>query len=697
MRPCFRPHWPERIDTQLAYTPLKILINNFSSSVCAMVAVLIISGLSGPCRAQSHANADGLEYLKNLSIEELLQTEVTSVSKKAEQLFDTAAAVFVITQEDIKRTGARNIPEALRMVPGIQVAHINGSTWAITSRGFNEWFSNKLLVLIDGRSVYTPLFSGVYWDVQDTVLEDVERIEVIRGPGATLWGANAVNGVINIITKHTEDTQGGLLVGGFGTVEKPLAVARYGDRVSDDISYRVYAKGVNRDTFKTPDGDEANDAWESLRAGFRTDLALSHQDDITIQGEAYQGSDDLDLLLSGYVTPPFTRESEEQQTYHGGHLLTTWERTLADEAEIQAKAYYDWSYRDQVVIEERRHTLDVEFQHRFKPHQRHDVVWGLGYRWTTDDTKGSANLWMDPDSRSDNLWSAFVQDDVMLWQDRLWLTLGSKFEHNDYTGFEIQPSARLRWKPTARHMVWGAVSRAVRTPSRSDHDIRFNLASANMPPFGVGVLRVTGDDHFDSEELIAYEMGMRWQPEQWFSFDVTAFYNEYDNLRVTDTGIPFPETVPFPPHVVIPQTIANGMDGETFGFEALTTLQPLDNWKLNFGYAWFDYNLDANGDSAENEGGLSPKHQFQVRSYLDLPWALSLDTELYYVDQLKSADVPSYTRVDMRLGWEPTPNVAFSLSIENLLDERHQEFPTRSGVVYSEVPRIVYGQITFRF
>lgn len=647
--------------------------------------------------AQQNDSYDSLKYLKSLSIEELLQTEVTSVSKKSEQLFDTAAAVFVITQEDIKRTGVRTIPDALRMVPGLQVAHINESIYAITSRGFNEWFSNKLLVLVDGRSVYTPLFSGVYWDAQDTVLEDVERIEVIRGPGATMWGANAVNGVINIITKHSKDTQGGLVAGGIGTIEKPLAAARYGGTIGNDGTYRVYAKGFMRDSFVTPDGENGNDGWENIRAGFRMDLTPSFQDSLTIQGETYRGTDDFDVRLSGYITPPFTRESQEQIEYNGGHLITTWQRRISNDSDFEAILYYDCTNRDQYVIAEHRDTLNFDFKYRIKADFRHDVVWGMGYRWTQDDTEPSPNLWVDPDNRSDQLWNAFIQDDIMLRQDKLWLTLGSKFEHNDYSGFEVQPSARLRWKPTPQYTLWGAVSRAVRAPSRSDHDIQVNMASMEIPFAGVAVLRITGDEDFASEELIAYEAGLRWQQDKNLSVDISAFYNVYKNLRIVETGSEFLETTPAPAHMVIPQIITNGMQGETYGLEALTNWKPLGNWKLSFGYAWFDSDLDANGNSAEKDGEISPHHQIQLRSYLDLPWSLSLDTEFYFVDELKTFEIPAYTRVDLRLGWDPTQNWALSLNIENLLDNRHAEFPTRSGCVATEVPRVIYGQIVFRF
>ena len=676
---------------------IKFIFNTLFGLLLVTIAFFILSHPVRPCRAQTNTNDDSLAYLKNLSIEELLQMEVTSVSKKSEQLFDAAAAIFVITQEDIKRSGVRSVPEALRMVPGLQVAHINGSTYAITARGFDEWFSNKLLVLIDGRSVYTPLFSGVFWDVQDTVIEDVQRIEVIRGPGATLWGSNAVNGVINIITKHSKNTQGGLVVGGVGNIEKPLAVARYGGQIGADTTYRVYAKEINRDAFKTPDGDAANDDWASQRVGFRTDWTVSPQDSLTLEGETYQGRGDFNLRLSGYITPPYTRESEEEQIYNGGHLISCWQHDVNEKSDLELELYYDWTYRDQAVIEEHRDTWNFDFKHHIKPFTAHEMVWGLGYRFTEDETEGSYGVWMDPAEKQDQLWNAFLQDDIMVLSDKVWLTLGSKFEHNSYTGIEIQPSSRIRWKPTPRHTLWGSVARAVRTPSRSDHDFRYNYSSGEVPFAGVNVFRITGDKDFKSEELLAYEMGMRWQQHQSLSIDLAAFYNDYDNLRIGEAESPYIEDTPPPTHVVTPLVVKNGMQGNTYGFEALTTWKPYQDWKLNFGYAWFDYDLKANGNISENDGGMSPEHQFQVRSYLDLPRSFSLDTEIYFVDKLKAVEIPSYTRVDIRLGWEPTKYWDLSLNMENLFDDQHQEFPTRSGVVATEVPRVIYGQATFHF
>jgi iron complex outermembrane receptor protein len=640
---------------------------------------------------------ENIDFLKRLSIEELLQTEVTSVSKKTEALRDAAAAIFVITQEDLKRTGARSIPEALRMVPGLQVAHIDGSKWAVTSRGFAEWFSNKLLVLIDGRTVYTPLFSGVYWEVQDTLLEDVERIEVIRGPGATMWGTNAVNGVINIITKQAAQTQGGLLIGGLGNVEQPLVAGRYGGRVGSDTHYRFYGKGFKRQAFVDEDGQDAQDAWQALRGGFRMDWDPTPSNRFKLQGEAYNGESDWTLDLSGYLTPPYYRSEAQQMDFHGGHLLSAWTHTASERSQFTLQGFYDRTYRDQVVIEEIRDTVDFELQHHWQVLKRHDLVWGLGYRWSRDQTEDTYNTNFDPDDRQVDLWNIFLQDDIALWAERLWLTLGTKFEHNDYTGWEVQPSARMRFRPTDETTLWGAVSRAVRSPSRADSDIAVNLNTIQDSGGNPTVMRVTGRDDFVSEELTAYELGLRWQPERRYSFDLTGFYNDYDHLRALESGAPFVEMDPGPPHLVIPLNITNEMSGYTYGFEGLVTWQVLPSWKLSTGYAWLEMKLDADSEFSEAEAGRSPRHQFQLRSYLDLPWHLQLDSELYSVDALPELDVPGYARVDLRLGWQPLSAWDLSLNIENLFDDHHKEFSGNSGISSTEVPRIVYGKLEYRF
>ena len=656
-----------------------------------------------------------LLYLKGLSIEELLQTQITSVSKKSEQLFNVAAAVTVITQEDIERSGALNIPEALRLVPGLQVAQLDGSRYAISSRGFNEYFANKLLVLIDGRSVYTPLFSGVYWNAQDTMLEDVERIEVIRGPGATVWGANAVNGVINIITKNSEDTQGGLVTTKVGDYIQPEVSARYGGQIDDKTTYRIFAKGFHQKDYKDPEGGDARDAWESIRTGFRADRSHTDKDTLSFQAEVYDNEADIRSDLANIGTPGWT-ETNGTEKYNGGHVLTTWQHRFNDTSDIDLQFYYDYTWRDQVVAEESRDTIDLEFKHHWDPAGSHDIVWGLGYRWTSDDIDSTQYVSFDPDSRSDNLWSAFIQDDINLIPETFWITLGSKFEHNDYSGFEIQPSARARYKPTERQTIWGAVSRAVRTPSRAEHDFTAYLGNGSVnimvpapsPPFPPGMTLpltvpanayVYGTDDFDSEELIAYELGYRWQASDALSFDLATFYNVYDNLRTLEDGSPIISLNP--PSVIIPAYVGNGLEGNTYGFELQGTWQATDTLKIIAAYSLIDFDLEykdpaLRGNSISDEQ-LTPQQQFQIRSYLDLPHNLSLDAELYYVDKLEDRDIDSYLRFDLQLSWQAKDNFRVSVGAENLFDSGHQEFPERQDILPSEIPQQFWLKASYTF
>ncbi len=511
-------------------------------------ASLVIVAVGGIATAQGTADDD----LTQLSIEELMNVEIFSAAKKTQKLFDTPAAAFVITREDIRRSGATSVPEVLRIVPGVEVAQISASEWAISIRGFNDRFASKLLVLIDGRSVYTPLFSGVYWGPQDTVLlEDVESIEVVRGPGGTLWGANAVNGVINIRTRQARDTQGALATVLGGNQESNAAL-RYGDRLGENGYYRVYAKGFRRDALRDAEGDRAHDAWDQVQGGFRADWTLSGRDELTLQGDFYDGQPDQTLTISS-LTPPSAPIVEDSVDLRGGNLLFRWKRQLGADSEWILQTYYDANERREVDLDQRIDTFDIEFQHRFPWGDRQEITWGLGYRSVRDDLDGSFTVSFDPTSRRTELYSAFVQDEIRLL-DHLRLTLGSKFEHNDYTGFEIQPTARLLWQVDPQQSVWGAVSRAVRTPSRSDSDIRINLAG--IPGTPPTLLSIFGNEDLDSEELLSFELGYRSEPRRDLSLDVTAFYNRYDQLINVEGSASF-ELTPPPPHVVLAQNFGN--------------------------------------------------------------------------------------------------------------------------------------------
>ncbi len=672
------------------------------------LAAVFLAAPMGPAWATV---GESFPDLTEMSLEALMDLQVTSVSKRAERLSDAAAAVFVITAEDIRRSGVTTIPDALRMVPGVQVGRIDANKWAITARGFNGRFANKLLVLMDGRSVYTPLFSGVYWDVQDTLLEDIDRIEVIRGPGATLWGANAVNGVINIITKSAQETRGGLMTGGIGTAERGFASGRYGAAVGETGAYRVYAKYFNRDGAVDQDGDDAADGWEAVRAGFRADWQPATGTELTVQGDLYAGNAGTTTTVPALV-PPYTTTTEDDSKISGGNLLGRWGRAVSPSSEITFQTYYDRTRREEPgLLEETRDTFDLDFQHAAKLTSRHRLVWGVGYRVTMDDTEPGAMASADPDSRTDQLFSAFIQDDIVLEPDVLRLILGSKFEHNDYTGFEIQPTGRLVWTPRAGHTVWAAASRAVRTPSRGESDASFRLASippgTEQNPGSLPVsVEVEGSDDFGAERVIALESGYRLNTGEHFSLDLAGFVNFYDNLRSSTLGTPTPVLDPLTPHIRQPVSLANDMDGKGYGLELAAGWRALDWWQLLAAYTYLHLDLQADNAAGEEEAsffaGSTPKHQVSLRSQMDLPKDVELDLWLRYVDRLRWASTPEvgdYLTLDMRLGWRPWDSLELSLVGQNLLDDHHLEAvsETDSGVVPSEVERSVYAKLTWEF
>ncbi len=673
----------------------------------AAIGTLLLSLVAGVCLASPPDTGPPLPAdLTELSIEDLMDIEITSVAKKAQKLSEAAAAVFVITNDDLRRSGVTSIPEALRMVPGLQVARIDANKWAITSRGFNGRFSNKLLVLMDGRSLYTPLFSGVYWDTKDTLLEDIERIEVIRGPGAALWGANAVNGVINIITKRSQDTQGGLVVAGAGTEERGFGGVRYGGKLGQDTYGRIYAKYFNRDDAVFASGEDASDGWDVWRTGFRMDWQGSGPDALTLQGGLYDGETG-ETVITKSLDPSEPPTSDEDNDMSGADLLGRWKHTISDTSEIALQVYYDRTERNSVIVDQVHDTLDIDFQHHFSLGQRHEIVWGLGYRFVSDDISNTFCGSWDPDSRDDDLYSGFVQDDITLVKDRLRLTLGSKFEHNDYTGHEIQPNARLMWTPHEGHSVWTAVSRAVRTPSRTEHDGR--LITTVLPPGsllplfpGPVVAGVVGGGDYDSEELLAYELGYRVQPTDRLSVDIATFYNDYRHLRTLEPVDPFPEMSPPPAHLVLLSSADNKMEGETYGVEVAADWRPLDWWGLKATYTYLQIQLDLNKDSgdtiSESAEGESPHQQVSVRSSMDMMQDLVLDCWVRYVEDLPSQGMDSYITLDVRLGWKVRENVELSVVGQNLFDDQHPEYePEFVDTIATEVEPSVYGKVMWQF
>ena len=640
--------------------------------------------------------------LTELSLEDLMNIEVTSVSKKAEKLSRAAAAIYVITGEDIHRSGVTSIPEALRMVPGVQVAHIDANIWAITSRGFNDRYSNKLLVLIDGRTIYSPLYSGVFWDTQDIMLDNIERIEVIRGPGATLWGANAVNGVINIITKNSKNSQGIFVNAGFGSEEQGFGSIRYGGKLGKEACYRVYTKYFNRDNFVDSAGNEAADMWDVLSAGFRIDWNTSGSNKLTLQGDVYDGNIGKTGVTTTLLVPPYTQVSDAESQIYGGNVLARWNKTLSVNSDMMLQFYYDRTTRIGTVGEQTINTLDFDFNYHFLLSRRQEIVWGLGYRAIMDNLQSSFTMSFGQDSRSDHKVSAFIQDEIILVKKQFRLILGSKFENNNYTGWEIQPNARLVWNPNDRQTIWTAVSRAVRTPSRLEMDFRANFL-AFPGPGGLTLLSLFGNRDVKSEELLAYELGYRIRPMDQLFFDMTTFYNDYDNLITWEAGQPFPENDPAPPHLVIPLRLDNKMSGKTYGLEITSNSKIMDFWQVNTGFTWLKIDLipDASSNDTISEAteGNSPQYQLNFCSYMDLPHNFRFNAGAYFVDDLTNLGIDSYIRLDTKLCWHPIPAFEISVTAQNLLDDIHPEFnlKTKKGLLTTQVQRSVYGQATWRF
>lgn len=656
--------------------------------------------------ASAQAPDDNFPDVTAISLEDLMNLKVTSVSKRTQKLADAAAAVFVITQEDIRRSGATSIPEALRMVPGLEVARIDVNKWAISSRGFNGRFANKLLVLIDGRSVYTPLFSGVYWNMQDVMLEDVDRIEVIRGPGATLWGANAVNGVINIITKPAESTQSGVVTAGGGTEERASGGLRYGGKLDQNTYYRAYAKYFNWGPSVDATGRNASDGWDALRSGFRMDWKSPRADSLTVQGDLYH-SEYGETLTVPSLTSPYLSTFPNKGRFNGGNLLGRWNHAFSSST-TSLQMYYDRTNIDAgSLLRDQQDIYDIDFQHDIRAGESQQLVWGFGYRSIQDRNVPSSFVSLRRDRLSRNQFSSFVQDELGLFDSRLRITLGSKFEHNDFTGFEVEPNARFLWTLRPGQSVWGAVSRAVRTPAQTEKEMRLNSAvippgippaSAPLPTF----VAIFGSPQFKSENLLAYELGYRVQATSTFSADIAAFYNDYDNLLSAEPGTPFLEANPAPFHIVAPFVAANKRSGGTYGAELFADWKVFPKWKLSGSYSYLQMKIRKDPDSldptSDAVNGTSPRHQSYVRSSIDLPKNLEQDLIIRYVDRLRSLNVSSYFSLDARLGWRPVKSFELSVSGQNLLNKRHLEFiPDFISTSPTEVRRTFYGTVTWRF
>jgi len=640
--------------------------------------------------------------LADKSLEDLMNIQVTSVSKKEQTLSRTASAIFVISATDIQRSGATNIPDLLRMVPGVDVAQIDANTWAVSVRGLNARFGNELLVVLDGRNVYTPTFGGVLWDTLDLPLEDIERIEVIRGPGGTIWGANAVNGVINIITRKAAETSGTMLVAGGGNLDQGSGTAQYGGKLGHATDYRIYTKYFNQDHLPGLAGGAGFDGWHLLRGGFRTDSSLSSKDSLSLQGDVYTGSEDGTIWFLPAVTSPGFEAAHQTATLSGGFAQAAWKHVCSSRSDTALQISVD-RYKRNDILTEARNTLAIDFQHHILWGSRQDIVWGAAYGYTSSDSEGNLTVSFRPPNLVMQPFSGFAQDEFSLLPNRLYFTIGTKVDHNHYTGFSLMPSSRLSWTPNERNMFWAAVSRAERVPAESDAATRQNTGSVPGPG-GLPILAAfVGNPHVKNEGLIAYEAGYRVAISTHLSADYALYYNDYDHQDSIEPLVPVLETTPSPPHVLAAATYKNLGYGETHGFEAAVNWKPSARWTLSPGYAFEQIHMHVQPSSKDtlsiNEAqGASPVQSAQLRSHFEISHRLAWDASAYFVDRLSSGPVPSYTRLDTGLTWQLNQALSFSAFGQNLVKDRHLEFVDSSGILESTlVKRSMYGKLTWHF
>jgi iron complex outermembrane receptor protein len=612
------------------------------------------------------------QELKALPLEELLDTKVISGTRTLESWRTIPAAISVVPHETIRRSGAVWLVDALRLAPGLNVSRSVGSSYAISARGFNSSSSNKLEVIFDGRSLYTPMTSGVFWEVQDAMLEDIARIEVVRGPGGALWGSNAINGVINIVSKSAEETQGALIVAGGGSEERLVAGVRYGGKLGSSTYYRTYFKHITRHDQAMVNGTDAGDGMVQNQGGFRLDSVWRGENKITFQGDVYGNT-------FGVRTRPDAVNS-------GGNVLGRWTRPLGADSELQVQAYFDHGRRDvPLQLREERKTYDLDVQHRFKAGERHELVLGGDYQRSIDDTGVTGKTFIfSPRSRALDRFSFFGQDEFALVPKRVNLTFGVRVEHNDYTGWENQPSVRLKVTPDERQMFWASASHAVRAPTRIDTESRF------IPNPNNGVVRIRGTLDFRSEEVTTYELGYRVHPNHRLFLDLAGYYSDYSNLKTSEPN-------PLPPG--LPLLIRNEREAEIYGGELSMTFQATDIWRLSANYHYLHEEFRLKPGSRDTTAAAldanDPSHIATLQSSLTLRRNIDFDWTLHYVSRPPNPTFPAYFNLNARLAYRPRENWEISIVGQNLLDKRHPEFG--GGATQTQVQRGFYGQLTYRF
>lgn len=681
------------------------------------------------------SNAQATDPFLDLALQEVLELEITSVSKKPQTVSRAAAAVFVITGDDIRRSGAQNLPDALRLAPGLQVAQVSANTWAVSDRGPNGRFANKLLVMIDGRTVYSPMFSGVIWAAQDTILADIDRIEVIRGPGASLWGANAVNGVINIITKPTAATQGTLVDVSTGTNSAGQVSMRYGGQLQELGSWRLYGKAFENHAFDLADGlGKGMDGWRQQRLGLRADLNPSASDAVTLQTEIHHGTYGESALLNTKL-PPSAQLRGINQANAGGYVLARWQRDLANNNSFTVQSYFDRSSMDWPA-----HTyfqtdiFDIDMQYHHRAIAGHDFVIGAAFRQSNDATHDSttglpANIvpyeTFSVDRLRTRMWSVMAQDDIRLIPEKLTLTLGSKFEKYDLEDLKPLPNVRLMWTPEEGQTLWTSASKAIRTPSRIDRngsvsallapDTLINGQTMPRPVFG----NMSGNN--TAEQLWAYEVGWKQRLGPGFTLDTTAFYNNYSKLRshridmtqvscLPNYGVPMPPgspnfaecflPVPLPnQYFLVPSTLGNELSGHSKGVEVWLDWQVSRQQRWQASLTRYNMTINNNDPSVYSfESPLSsPKWSGNVHWSYTPSKHIETDVIVRHVGSLQDVQfrqfIPSYTALDMRWAWHSTPQMQWSVTGRNILNSRHLEFMSEvADVAHTLIgPSVILG------
>ena len=616
---------------------------------------------------------------------------VNTVERQESTVGRSTAAVFVITPDMIKRSGARSIPEALRMAPGLDVARIDTDTWAISSRGFNNNFANKLLVQIDGRVVYNGTFGGVYWNQQSVVLPDVERIEVIRGPGTTMWGSNAMNGVINVITKKSSDTQGALIQSGGGDQERDFNTVRYGGKVGEDLTWRVFGQEFDRNRGWSDSG--VHDNWVAHQGGFRLDYTPTEEDTFTLQGDLFDGTSGGRYNVA-VPTPPFDADINALNQAPAGNLLLRYGRVLDEDTSWQIQTYYDhYQQLTPPILSETRDTWDIDLQYQFQLTPNHNFITGANYRRSQDGFTNSFAVGFEPTHFVTEWAGVFAQDTMTLVEDRWYFTLGTRLDNNTFGGFQVEPTARLLFLPSNRQTVWMAISRAIRNPTRSDADVLFNrhIAPPNVPLF----FNLVGNPAIQPENMLAYEIGYRAAPTDDFSWDIAGYINDYHKL--IGPG-PIGAPVVQPPGVFLPSMQDNITRALSYGCETTATFQLTEDWRLFASYSLFEVQaqgIDAPGNALIE--GSSPHNQIYLRSSWDLSQNLQFDLIGRYVDKLTALDVPKYIEMDARIGWQATKTLEFSFVGQNLLDSHHLEFIDTIGTASTQVRRGWYAMVSWEY